>query len=70
VAEGISDQDGYYMIVYKHKGKAATYTVKLAGTGCTQTKSALLKGNGYDEVNFSDSMATEDLPAVIMSCTP
>jgi hypothetical protein len=76
VASGKSDEDGYYQIAYKHTGKAATYKVRLSrnsqrNTGCTQEKSASLKGNGLAEVNFSDSTGVpEDLPGVVVACQP
>jgi hypothetical protein len=45
-----TDDDGWYMFEYKHKGASATYKVKLPGYGLV--KFALLKANKFAEVNF------------------
>ncbi|HEX6850742.1 MAG TPA: hypothetical protein VF139_04985, partial [Candidatus Polarisedimenticolaceae bacterium] len=75
VGTAVTDSDGFYQITYKHKGKAAQYTVRFSqdpakNVGCTQSKVATLKGNGYDEAHFSSTMLPEDNPAVILTCTP
>jgi hypothetical protein len=73
VGTGKSDEDGYYQIVYKHTGKQAIYTVRLSpsnNVGCTEEKSAVLKGNGFAETNFSDVLDPEDLPAIAVTCQP
>ena len=55
--EGVSlgtaptDEDGWYMIVYKHTGKPAEYTVELQGYGLSA--SGTLKANKLAEVNFT-----------------
>ncbi len=46
-----TDQDGWYMWQYKYTGKAATFTVKIAGTTLSQT--VTLKSNGFLVVNFT-----------------
>ena len=43
-----TDEDGWYMFVYKHTGKPAEYTVTLD----SQTESGTLKANKFAEVNF------------------
>jgi hypothetical protein len=45
-----TDEDGFYMIIYKHKGKRATYNVVLPDLDLSQEIS--LKGNGFDIANF------------------
>ena len=50
VGTATSDADGVWQILYKHTGKAATYSVKHEGTG--MTKSVELKANGWAEANF------------------
>jgi hypothetical protein len=52
VASTTSDSDGFYMFSYKHKGKVATYTVKLPDKG--KTKTVTLKANGYARADFDD----------------
>jgi hypothetical protein len=46
-----TDEDGYYLFEYKHKAKAATYTVKLPDYKLQQ--SATVKANGFAVVNFT-----------------
>jgi len=52
VGSAETDEDGFYMIVYKHKGKAALYMVRMnspySGYGFIT-----LKGNGFEEANFT-----------------
>lgn len=50
-----SDLDGFYVLSYKFKGKAATYTVKLPEHG--KQKSVTLKANGYARINFEDLLS-------------
>lgn len=45
-----TDEDGYYMFLYKHTAKAATYTIKLPNYG--RTVSVLVKSNGFAAVDF------------------
>jgi hypothetical protein len=49
VAFGTSDSDGYYLLAYKHTGKAETYQVVVGG----KTFPVTLKANGWSEMNFS-----------------
>ncbi len=49
VQTGITDADGWYMIPYKHTGKAATYRVFLPDGRCQQVA---LKANGFAEASF------------------
>jgi hypothetical protein len=46
-----TDADGWYMWLYKHTGKAATYTVKLPYPG--QQQSVTLKSNQFVVVSFN-----------------
>jgi hypothetical protein len=43
-----TDEDGWYMFVYKHTGKPADYTVALDG----QSQQGTLKANKFAEANF------------------
>ncbi len=53
VASAISDQDGWYLLNYKHTGKSADYTIRLvAPGGASQTKLVTLKANSYAQVDF------------------
>jgi len=53
VATGESDEDGWYMCLYKHTGKPTVYTFEMTTpTGDTQSKSEQLKANKYVEINF------------------
>jgi hypothetical protein len=56
VASGVSDEDGYYAIPYKHTGKRAQYDVVLNGGEITQR--VQLKANGWAEVSFDVSTGT------------
>jgi hypothetical protein len=49
-----ADDDGYYLLEYKHKGKPALYTVEVVGVpGCDPyQQDVTLKGNGYCLVDF------------------
>ena len=50
VKSGVTDQDGYYTLEYKHKGKRALYSVVLTSHGLIQDIE--LRANGWAEVNF------------------
>jgi hypothetical protein len=50
IGTAITDSDGYWYFYYKHKGKEATYTVKLPAFGKEQQ--VTLKSNKFIEVNF------------------
>jgi len=43
-----TDEDGFYYLYYKHKGKEATFTVSCS----TQSETVVMKANKYVEVNF------------------
>jgi hypothetical protein len=51
VGSGVTDEDGFYTITYKHKGKREMYDVTLNG-GHDITQRIELKANGWAEVNF------------------
>jgi hypothetical protein len=52
VGEDLSDQDGWYQIVYKHKGKPSNYTFRATlADGTTFERVVELKGNEFEEVN-------------------
>jgi hypothetical protein len=51
IGSAVTDEDGYYTIPYKHKGKRANYDVTLNG-GHGITQRIQLKANGWGEVNF------------------
>jgi Ca2+-binding RTX toxin-like protein len=57
VATGTTDADGYYYIGYKHKGKAAAFTVRIRGA-YNLSQAITLKANGWAEVNFDVSTGT------------
>jgi hypothetical protein len=46
-----TDEDGWYLFEYKHKGKQAEYTIELPDYSASQT--VLLKANKFAEVNFT-----------------
>jgi hypothetical protein len=56
VAQGDTDADGYYMVVYKHIGSPETYEVRMTSTSPgypgTATANVVLKANGWAEANF------------------
>jgi hypothetical protein len=58
VAFGTSDADGYYLLAYKHTGKAEIYNVVLPNG---QSFPVTLKANGWAEMNFSLSGVTWSL---------
>jgi hypothetical protein len=56
VGTALTNEDGWYQIVYKHTGKPALYTVNLYNPASASlpmaTKSVTLKGNAFVEVSF------------------
>jgi len=50
IMSDVTDEDGFCMIDYKHKGKAATYYVNLPAYGISQK--ITLKANGFEVVDF------------------
>jgi hypothetical protein len=57
VGSGTTDEEGFYTVQYKHKGKADLYTVILVGENAQLIS---LRGNGWAEVSFDvDTGATE-----------
>jgi hypothetical protein len=50
LGEATTDEDGWYMFVYKYLGKPADYTVMLLDT--EQSDSGALKANKFAEANF------------------
>jgi len=56
IATVLSDEDGWYQIVYKHTGKEAPYTVtisKVPGRGTySLVINTTLKANAYKQVDF------------------
>jgi hypothetical protein len=60
LATGSTDADGFYLLGYKHKGKAASFTVEIAGSNMKQD--VTLKANGYAEVDWDllTGLATVD----------
>ena len=57
VQTGETDEDGYFLLNYKHKGKPTVYTITL-DDGSELTGEAPLKGNGFVEVNFDLTTGT------------
>jgi hypothetical protein len=53
VGSATTDADGFFMIVYKHKGKATDFTVLLPEFGVSQT--VRLKANGFAVVPFENA---------------
>jgi hypothetical protein len=47
-----TDEDGYYMLAYKHTGKAIAYEVRLNSNSGTKIGEGSLKANGYVECNY------------------
>ena len=57
-----TDEDGYYLLEYKHKGKPTAYTVTLTTADGTELSGqAILKGNGFAEVNFDLTTGTVEV---------
>jgi len=55
VQNGVTDEDGFYVLPYKHKGKPALYKVVLYAPDCVGgiiVQEVELQGNGWAEVNF------------------
>jgi hypothetical protein len=54
VGSGTTDEDGFYSIVYKHTGKAATYSVSIVTPppAYRETKKVSLKANAFVQVDF------------------
>jgi hypothetical protein len=52
VQSALTDSDGFYMLTYKHTGKAAVYKVKVPEFKLEQ--SVTLKANGFVIVNFDN----------------
>jgi hypothetical protein len=50
LARGSTDADGFYLLGYKHKGRAANFTVEITGLNMQQV--VTLKANGYVEVDW------------------
>jgi hypothetical protein len=59
VKTGLTDQDGFWVTPYKHKGKPALYTVVMYEPGCTLIGQEIeLQGNGWANVDFDASTCT------------
>jgi hypothetical protein len=59
VEQTFSDEDGFYGLQYKHKGKTAPFTVYLFGpNGYELQQTVNLKANGFAEVSFDVSTNT------------
>jgi hypothetical protein len=56
VASGTTDADGFYLLGYKHTGKAADFTVQVVGSALKQL--VTLKANGFAEVDFDAAGGT------------
>jgi uncharacterized repeat protein (TIGR01451 family) len=56
IGEAVTDEDGYWFIYYKHKGKRKTFTVKLYDLGdiYVDEQDVELKANKFAEVNFEN----------------
>jgi hypothetical protein len=55
VGSRVTDEDGFYMIAYKHKGKPSTYYVSIATPPpavYTETKATTLKANAFVRLDF------------------
>ena len=52
VTYAITDEDGWYIIAYKHTGKAAIFTVKIATTPYSGQADITLKANGFVQQDF------------------
>jgi hypothetical protein len=63
VGSDVSDIDGWYQIIYKHKGKPANYTFRATSGTTVFERVVQLKGNEFEEVNVyldsTDGAATE-----------
>jgi hypothetical protein len=53
IGSAFTDEDGWYQILYKHTGKAQTFTLKyLRSRVLIGTKQIQLKANGFVQVDF------------------
>jgi hypothetical protein len=57
VRTAVSDEDGFYALPWSHKGKPASYTVRLLG-GYGLSRAIQLKSGGWAEVTFDVSTGT------------
>jgi hypothetical protein len=54
MASGTSDEDGWYLLNYKHTGKATTFYVTVTPPGKpAQTQTVTLKANAYLQTDFT-----------------
>jgi len=54
IVRGVTDEDGWYLLNYKHTGKAANFYVTLTPPGKPgQTQTVTLKANAYFQVDFT-----------------
>jgi hypothetical protein len=54
LVSGVTDEDGWYMLSYSHRGKEATFYVTVTPPGGrAKTQTIKLKANRYAEVNFT-----------------
>ena len=51
VQTGVTDEDGYFLLTHRHRGKPAPYLVYL-GAGYNMVQEIGMKNNGWGEVNF------------------
>jgi hypothetical protein len=51
VKTGVTDEDGFYSLAYRHRGKRAPYTVVLM-SGYDLEQGIILRSNGWGEINF------------------
>jgi hypothetical protein len=58
VATGATDQDGYYVLLYKHTGKAEDYTVTVGSGSSAKSKVVQLKANGWAEASYDATTGT------------
>jgi hypothetical protein len=55
VLTSATDVDGWYLLNYKHTGKAANFTIRLTKTGYPTVNTVVtLKANGFAEANFQN----------------
>jgi hypothetical protein len=60
MVQGTTDEDGYYLLPYKHKGKRELYLISLWGAGAPMEQLIELQANGWAEVNFDASTGAID----------
>ena len=66
-----TDQDGYYVLPYKHKGKPSLYDVYLSDETETSTLGKItveLQGNGFSQVTFDSEDDPCDAEAAFCEC--